>query len=132
MDSRGFAAIYAGLIGLVAAGCHKPVPVETHRHQGPKVNIADFISNTSAYKGKTITLVLKVHPAGTGKQEASVGRNVSFSAAGSKGERLRIVIAFPASLPMPESGAAAAYRVTFTCTRGSLTQGNDAREVEKE
>jgi hypothetical protein len=91
--------------------------------------------NTGAYKGKTITLGLRLdEPAASSSGQTLrdfVGRNVKFGATGPKGERLSLIIKIPENLTVPEVGSSDEVRVTFTCTRGDLRQGNEARSIEK-
>ena len=118
-----------------SAGCSRPVSSHaTERHEGAKVNIPNFIANPGSYKGKTMSLELKVAEAidrGKGQSLRDyAGKEVKFSAAGPKAERLNLVIKIPAGLTVPEVGQSDSVRVTFTCTQGSLSQGNEARLIE--
>ena len=132
-----YQAVYIriGLCCLLMAGCSAHVPPETHRHQGAKINLADFATNTIAYKGKTITLVLKVDDSDAtrnGQSKGSfAGRDVRFTAAGPNGQQLKIIITVPPGLMVPDAETSNEWRVTFTCTRGSLRQGNEAKEFAK-
>src|SRR5438876_7468428 len=107
MIPRPLVTVGALLGFLVGAGCSPSSPSRrTERHEGPKVSIPDFMSNTSAYKGKTITLGLKVDEAIARNKGQSlrdfVGKEVKFAAAGPKSERLTVVIKIPAGLTVPE------------------------------
>jgi hypothetical protein len=120
---------------LVLAGCSgPPASHATAKHEGPKVNIPSLIANPTAYKGKTISLTLKVDEAiARGKGESLrdyVGKEAKFMAAGPKGEKLNLVVKIPPGLTVPEVGKADEVRVTFICTRGSLRQGNEAKSIE--
>lgn len=119
---------------LWLGGC-SPSAGNKERHEGPKVNLSDFTRNTAAYKGKTITLGLRVdEPIASNSGQSLrdfVGRNVKFSATGPKGERLNLVIKIPENLNVAEVGNSDEVRVTFICTRGDLRQGNEARSIEK-
>jgi hypothetical protein len=120
---------------LLLGGCSPSVSGNRQRHEGPKVNLSDFIRNTAAYKGKTITLGLRIdEPIASNSGQSLrdfVGRYVKFSATGPKGERLSLVVKIPANLTVPEVGSSDEVRVTFICTRGDLRQGNEARSIEK-
>src|SRR5258708_1851969 len=124
------------VLALLLGGCSRP---PSHRdeppHRGPKVNIPDFIANTAAYKGKSITLGLKVDEAIDQSQGQSlrnyVGRNVKFTAVGPKGEPLNLVITIPDGLSVPDAARSDDVLVTFVCTRGSLQQGNVSKSIER-
>jgi hypothetical protein len=121
---------------LLMGGCSASVSNrKTERHEGPKVNLADFSHNTPAYKGKTITLGLKIdEPIAQDRGQSLrdyVGRYVRFTASGPKGERVSLVIRIPSDLTVPEVGNSDEVRVTFVCTQGDLRQGNLARSIER-
>jgi hypothetical protein len=115
-------------------GCQSRVEPEEPHHVGAKINIADFIQNTVAYKGKAIMLPLKVDEPTAPAQGQSLrnylGRDVKFTTRGPKGERLDLVVKIPESLAVPEVGNSGEVFVTFVCTRGSLRQGNEARAIQ--
>jgi len=120
---------------LVASGCSSSTRNrETHHHEGPKVNISHFIANTATYKGKTVTLTLKIDEAtagGTGDSlRAYAGREARFSIPEAKAERAQIMIKIPEGLPLPESRRGDEVRVTFVCTQGSLRVGNEAKSIQ--
>jgi hypothetical protein len=120
---------------LFACGCSSRPDWETERHRhGAKVNILDFVTNTGAYRGKSITLELKVDEEGFRSQGRSlrgyVGKAVRFAILGLKGEQQKVVISIPAGVTIPEDASEEVF-VTFVCTRGSLWEGNQARIVEK-
>jgi hypothetical protein len=121
------------LASLLVSGCAPVVKTEHLRHEGPKVNLADFIANTSAYKGKSLTLGLKVEEAIAKEKGQSlrdfVGREVKFAATGPKGEQLNLLIRIPEGMPVPDAGHADELRVTFLCAKGSLQQGNEAKSI---
>jgi hypothetical protein len=118
---------------LLLCGCSSSG--EPPRHYGPRINIRDFINNPRAYKGKSITLGLKVdEPIDRSKGQTLrdyVGRDAKFVTLGPKGERLSLVITIPQDLPVPDAGAAEDLRVTFVCSRGDLRRGNEAKAIEK-
>ncbi len=129
--------IAVGLLACVLflAGCSPPhASHASAKHEGPKVNIPNLIANPTAYKGKTISLTLKVDETITRSKGESlrdyVGKEAKFSAAGPKGEKLSLVIKIPAGLLVPEVGNADEVRVTFLCTLGNLRQGNEAKSIE--
>ncbi len=118
-----------------ASGCTSSTRTrETHHHEGPKVNIAHFIANTATYKGKTITLDLKIDEATTGgtgdSLRAYAGREVRFSIPEAKAERTQIVIKIPEGLSAPDNRRGDEVRVTFVCTQGSLRVGNEAKSIQ--
>ena len=120
---------------LFISGCSSPHGAETERHRhGAKVNVPDFLKNTSAYKGKSITLELKVEEDGFRSQGRSlrdyVGKDVKFTTVGPKGEQLKLVIKIPEGVPIPDDTSDEVF-VTFVCTRGNLWQANQARIIEK-
>jgi hypothetical protein len=112
-------------------GCRPRVEREESPHVGAKVNIAHFIRNTAAYRGKAIMLALKVGEPIASSQGQSlrsyVGRDVKFTSLGPRGERLEVTIRIPEGLSVPEVGNSDEVFVTFVCTQGSLGQGNEAR-----
>src|SRR5262249_52735794 len=127
------------LFWLLATGCspsaRSRADDEEAYHPGPKLNIPDFIKNTAAYKGKVITLLLKIDeaaPQGQGQTlQAFVGRDVKFRTAEPKGEQLHLVITIPKDLPVPDASPSDELSVRFACTRGNLRQGNEAKSIEK-
>jgi len=111
-------------------GCTSSTPTGKVHHHGPKINISDFMSHTAAYKGKTITLVLKVDPSGPGKSVRNhLGSEVKFTAVGPKGEHLNLVITIPEGMAVPDAGQSDDFLVTFVCQRGDLRQGNVAKSI---
>jgi hypothetical protein len=127
---------WLGLLALAAtiwfAGC-SPIATRSHR-RGPKVNILHFTNNPATYQGKTISLILKMRDTGSANQDQFlrdyVGKNVTFTARASKDQQLNIVITLPANLSIPDVRVSDEVRVVFTCTRGSLQQGNEAKSIE--
>ena len=118
----------------LCGGCSSPSgPVEKERHAGAKINIGDFIANSAAYKGKIISLTLKVDEPGVKNRGQSLreyaGRDAKFTTTGPKGERLNLVITLPKDVSVPE-GSSDEFLVRFVCTRGNLRQGNEARSIE--
>jgi hypothetical protein len=115
-------------------GCRSRVEQEEPHHVGAKINIADFIKNTTAYKGKAIMLPLMVdEPMVPGQGQSLrnyLGRDVKFTTRGPKGERLDLFIKIPEGLSVPEVGNSGEVFVTFVCTRGMLRQGNEARAIQ--
>jgi hypothetical protein len=121
---------------LAMGGCSgSGSPRKTERHEGPKVNVADFLGRPAAYKGKTITLALKVHePIARDKGQSLrdyLGRYVRFTGSGPKGARFSLVLKLPPDLAVPDVGNSDEVRVTFVCTQGDLRQGNLARAITK-
>ncbi len=120
---------------LFISGCSSQHGAETERHRhGAKVNVPDFLKNTSAYKGKSITLELKVEEDGFRSQGRSlgdyVGKAVLFTTLGPKGEQIKLVITIPEGVTIPDDASDEVF-VTFVCARGHLRQGNKARLIEK-
>jgi hypothetical protein len=124
--------LVAGL--LLPGGCSsRPGEKERHRH-GAKVNILDFVTNTAVYRGKSITLELKVDEDGFRSQGRSLrdyaGKSVRFTILGLKGEPQKLVITILEGVPIPGDASDKVF-VTFVCTRGTLAEGNQARIIEK-
>lgn len=119
---------------LCISGCSSQhgAEAEPHRH-GAKVNVPDFLKNTSAYKGKSITLELKVEEDGFRSQGRSlrdfVGKDVLFTTLGPKGEKTKLVVTIPEGATIPDH-ASDEVIVTFVCAQGRLKQGNKARLIE--
>jgi hypothetical protein len=116
---------------LLCSGCSSYATSSKPRRQGPKINFSDFIYHTSAYKEKSINLNLKVDQPSTANQSLRdyLGQEVQFSASGSRGEQLKLVILIPASLSVPDIGQSDEVNVTFVCRLGSLRQGNEATSI---
>jgi hypothetical protein len=100
---------------------------------GAKTNVGDFGRRPSAYRGKSITLDLRVDEAIDRDRGQSLrdyaGRDAKFTAAGPKGERLKLVVTIPPGFDVPEVGHGDEVVVTFVCARGSLRQGNEAKAI---
>jgi hypothetical protein len=115
-------------------GCRPRANPEEPHHLGAKINIADFIKKPAAYKGKAITLPLRVDEAIAPARGQSLrdykGRDAKFTTRAPTGERLILVVRIPEGLSVPEVGEGDEVFVTFVCTRGSLRQGNDARAIQ--
>jgi hypothetical protein len=127
---------FAAICFLCVAGCtSRPSHHEEPRHYGPKINIEDFMRNTANYKGRIITLAVKVDTANDRGQRNSlrdyIGQDVAFVSTGPQGGRLRVVIRIPEGISLPEIESSQEVSITFICTRGMLKQGNEAKIVEK-
>jgi hypothetical protein len=121
---------------LGVAGCTDPRPVRDEpRHYGAKINVRDFVQHTAKYKGRILTLALKVDeaidPARGQSLRDYIGRDVKFKATGTKGERLNVVVRIPDGVSAPEVGQGDEVSLTFLCSRGSLRQGNEAKIIER-
>jgi hypothetical protein len=114
-------------------GCSSSHTSNEPRHHGPKISIADFKSNTAAYKNRSITLFLKVEEDIDRQQGQSlrdcVGRDVRFTNVDPKGEQLNLVIRIPEGLSVPDVAHADEVSVTFLCSLGNLTRGNEAQII---
>ena len=117
----------------LGVGCSPSHGNNESRHHGPRVNIADFITHTAAYKNRSITLALKVDEPIVRQQGQSlrdfVGRDVKFMNVGPKGERLNVVITIPEGLSVPDAAQSDEVSVTFLCSRGNLLRGNEAQII---
>jgi hypothetical protein len=123
-----------GLGLLLSSGCSAPGSTNP-AHKGAKVNLAHFFQQPAAYRGKTLTLQLKVDDAiernrGQSLQQYT-NRYVRFLADGPKGERFHLVIRIPEDIPVPDAAMGDTVVVTFLCSRGNLQQGNEAKAIEK-
>ncbi len=121
---------------LLTGGCSRSISDRgTEHHEGPKVNVSDFLGNTAAYKGKAITLVLKIDESPTRSdgqsQQGYAGRDVKFAVIGPKGERGNVIVTIPQELSVPDVGSSDELRVTFVCASGNLRQGNVARSISR-
>jgi hypothetical protein len=135
MNLRRFAALGLGLGLFLQGGCSPPPRNdEEARHVGSKVNLSHFKQNTALYKGKAITLELKVEEPIDRSQGRSlqdyVGRDVKFSCIDKDGESVNLVIAIPKGIEVPEVGKADEVLVRFRCKSGSLREGNEAMLVD--
>jgi hypothetical protein len=119
------------VVGLIG-GCSSPAAPAKPRRQGPKINIPHFIKHTATYKGKTLTLGLKLDEAEKGQSLRDfVGRDVKFTTTAPSGENLNLVITIPKDLSVPEANASDDLVVTFICQRGELRQGNIAKMIQR-
>jgi len=134
MTSRCVLSRILVLALLAIVACSSPPSTGKPRRQGPKINIAHFIKNTPTYKGKTITLGLKVDEAIAKAEGQSlrdfVGRPVKFMTTSPTGQQLNLVITIPAGMSVPEAGHLEDVVVTFVCRRGNLRDGNEATSVQ--
>jgi hypothetical protein len=114
-------------------GCAPSNANNNSRHYGPKVNIRDFMTNTAAYKNRSVTLALRVDELIDRQQGQTlrdfVGRDVKFVGLGPKGEHLNVVINIPDGLSVPGVCHEDEVSVTFLCSLGSLARGNVAQVI---
>jgi hypothetical protein len=122
----------AFVLVVLVGGCSSSPGSKGTRHYGPRVNVNDFLRNTAAYKGKLITLNVRIDERITSGQTLRdyAGRSIKVAAEGPKGQQLRFVITIPQGLSVPDIGHSDNVRVTFVCTRGDLHQGNEAKLIE--
>jgi len=129
MRSRRLALVFVVLGG----GCASAPNPDAPRHYGPRVSVSDFVKNTARYRGKAITLDVRIDermPTGQTLREY-VGRDIRVAATAPKGERLSFVITIPPGLPVPDAGYSDDVRIALICTRGSLREGNEAKAIER-
>jgi len=128
-------SVVCALAFLGVVGCADRPKGDGPHHYGSKVNVRDFLQNTDKYKGKIVTLTLKVDEAidrGQGKSLRDyIGRDVKFISTGINGESSRVVIKIPEVVLVPEVGQSEEVRITFLCTQGNLQHGNEAKFMEK-
>ena len=121
---------------LVTIGCSpQPPHRDEARHYGPKINVQDFIKNSAKYKGKIITLNLKVddvteHNQGKALRDFS-GRAVHFVGVEVQGKPLKMIIKIPDSVTVPDCASSEEISITFVCQSGLLIEGNEAKIIEK-
>jgi hypothetical protein len=120
---------------LFINGCSSQHHDETERHRhGAKVNVADFVRHTFAYKGKSITLALKVDEDGFPSNGRTLrdyaGKDILFTALDPKGQQTKLLIAIPIDVRIPDDVSDEVF-VTFLCTQGHLRQGNKAQLIER-
>jgi len=123
------------VFGLLPIGaCSSPASPAKPRRQGPKINVSHFASQTATYKGKTVTLSLKIdEPIDKGQGQSlrdKVGRDVKFTTTAPPGERLNLVIRIPKDLSVPDAASGDDLVVTFICQKGDLRQGNVAKLIQ--
>ena len=131
MGQRRVIVVFLCLLPVL--GCTLSTSAPKVHHHGARINIADFIHHTAAYKGKTITIILKMDQTSVPSQASPrdhAGQEVQFTTVGPKGEQLKLVIAIPQELSLPNVGPSDDVMVTFVCTQGSLRQGNQAKAVQ--
>jgi hypothetical protein len=131
--SRVFFVILGCSCLPLSVGCAPSHINNESRHFGPKINISDFMTHTAAYKNRSITLALNVDEPIDRQQGQSlrdfVGRDVRFMKFGPKGERLNVVIKIPEGLSVPDVAHADEVSVTFKCSLGNLSRGNEAQII---
>jgi hypothetical protein len=135
MDRRRLVSLVLVLCLYLIAGCpSSPVTQKPHR-QGPKVNLSHLLEQPAAYKGRTMSLTLTIDEGIDRSQGQSLrqltNRDVKFTARGPKGERLVLVIRIPETISIPEAASGDEVVVTFLCSRGELSEGNEAKAIEK-
>jgi hypothetical protein len=123
------------VVGLLPIGsCSSPAQPAKPRRQGAKVNVSNFAKQTTTYKGKTVTLSLKIDESINKNQSQSlrelVGKDAHFTTATPDGERLNLIISIPQDLSVPDATAGDDLVVTFVCQRGDLRQGNVAKLIQ--
>jgi hypothetical protein len=133
MSQRRVISVFLAMCFLPILGCTAAAPARKVHHHGAKINISDFINHTVAYKGKTITLILKMDQTSVPSQASPrdrAGQEVQFTTVGPKGEHLKLMITIPEEVSVPEVGPSDDVMVTFVCSQGSLRQGNQAKAVQ--
>ena len=119
---------------FVGTGCSSPGSTNLPR-KGAKVNLAHFFQQPASYRGKTLTLQLRVDDAIERDRGQSLrqftNRYVRFLADGPRGELFHLVIRIPEDIPLPDAAKGDTVIVTFLCSRGNLQQGNEAKAIEK-
>ena len=134
MNRRRWTFLFLALCLLPIASCSAPSAPTKPRRQGPKINIGHFIKNTATYKGKTITLGLKLDEPSASEQGKSLsdfgGRDAKFTTTASTGERLRLMINIPEGITVPEVTGSDDLVVTFHCQHGDLRHGNVANSIQ--
>jgi hypothetical protein len=117
----------------LSVGCSSSHGNSETRHHGPKISISDFMTHAPAYKNRSITLALKVDEPIDRQQGQSlrdfVGRDVKFMNLGPKGERLNVIIRIPVGLSVPDVTRSDEVSVTFLCSLGNLSRGNEAQII---
>ena len=133
LRGRVFFAILGCCWLALGVGCSPAHVSNEPRHYGPKINISDFVTHTAAYKNRSITLALKVDEPIDRQQGQSlrdfVGRDVRFMSLGPKGEHLNLVIKIPEGLAVPDVSHSDEVSVTFMCSLGNLSRGNEAQVI---
>ncbi|HEV2948729.1 MAG TPA: hypothetical protein VGX70_15245 [Gemmataceae bacterium] len=133
MGQRRVISVFLAMCFLPVLGCTLSTPTRKVHHHGARINISDFINHTAAYKGKTITLILKMDqtsvPSQASPRDHAV-QELQFTTVGPKGERLNLVITIPEDLFVPKVNPSEEVMVTFVCTQGSLRQGNHAKTIQ--
>jgi hypothetical protein len=116
-------------------GCSASTRKSRPLRQGPKINLAHFVKDPLAYKGRSISLALKVdEPIDRGQGQSLrdySGRDAKFTTTIPNGNRLNLVITIPPSVAIPDVGHADDVIVTFICKEGSQQRGNEAKFIEK-
>jgi hypothetical protein len=97
------------------------------------IDIAEFNSNTSKYKGKTVTLLLLVAEQINNKSSLKdfVGKDVKFAAMSKNQKRIEVKITIPDGIDVPKVVTADVVKVTFLCKDGNTQHGNEAKTIEK-
>jgi hypothetical protein len=118
---------------FIAGGCTPSPKHDVPRHYGPRVSVSDFVKNTAKYKGKAITVDVRIDermPNGQSLRDYA-GRDVRVAAKGPKGEQLSFILTIPPGLAVPDAVYSEDVRVALVCTRGSLREGNEAKLIER-
>ena len=97
------------------------------------IDIAEFSSNTSKYKGKTVTLMLLVAEQinNKGSLKDFIGKDVKFAAMSKNQKRNEVKITIPEGIEVPKAGFGDFVKVTFVCKDGNTQRGNEAKTIEK-
>jgi hypothetical protein len=129
LKSLGFAVVCA-----LAVGCGKKapdggkgaaVPIDAVSLAGDQ-QIADFVDNTSTYKGKTIRIKMHLaeNPQGDATLRDLVGQDVKFH-----GGPADVIVSVPKEMSVPAATSLDWLNVTFTCANGDLNHGNTAVSI---
>jgi hypothetical protein len=120
---------------LLGVGCSSHQGDSNPVRKGAKANLTHFFQQPFSYRGKILTLSLKVEEDIDREQNQSLrqytNRYVKFRAEAKKGEPHHLMIRIPQNIPIPDAAKGDEVVVTFLCSRGNLEQGNEATAIEK-
>jgi hypothetical protein len=103
--------------------------ISAPKQESEEVSVADFIDNTSKYKGDSMQFEMSLNTSGDSLRQHSGGRAEFYLLGDNASAQVEIEI--PANLDLPNASDNDNLIVTFKCTEGRLNSGNIAIGIQR-